>query len=157
MSCALVPHQAILVGKFFGCATVLATRGVIAHDEIHNQSAYVGDHPGLDEKQMDRRGFWVWEGEIFVDDGRSPFMEPGDCDIEWRGSWRPAMIEDFAQFNLTIDSLLPLQWEDEPKITPEQIRAEAEATDLWQREDSDDRSGGVPAEGSDSGGAVREA
>jgi hypothetical protein len=159
MSCALVPGQAILVGYFFKSPLILATRGGIANDEVHTHSSYLEDHPGLDMKHLDRRGFWVWEGEIFVDDGKNYFFEDTDCDIDWRGSWRPATIEDFAQFNLTIDPLLPLQWDDEPRMTPEQIRAEADKHDLWRRqqEDSDDRSGGVPAESSDSDGAVREA
>ena len=36
-----------------------------------------------------KRGLWVWEGEVVIDDGRNGMFEPTDPDVSfYRGSWR---------------------------------------------------------------------
>jgi hypothetical protein len=84
----------IAVGKHGG-ALILEAIGQAAVNEIREYSPLLEDH--FPQSQTPKNpGFYVWEGSICIDDGRSYYGEPADPDVHWEGNFRDAAADDIA-------------------------------------------------------------
>lgn len=89
---AISKYGAKYSAKYSG--VILDAQGDAAISEVE-ESVFIEDHSMLSYEEIKTfsgltPGYWIWEGDIWVDDGQSPMGEPSDPDVRWYGKFRPA-------------------------------------------------------------------
>lgn len=90
MTYCYIKGQALLivVGEYKSASLILHAEGVGAAGEM-DYSPFLADH-FYEEEIPKQSGFYMWEGGMGIDDGRSSMGEPSDPDVRWDGAFRKA-------------------------------------------------------------------